>query len=151
MARFRVGVRTAVTSGAAGDPVLNIWNPSAVSFLRVVQVLICANTAPAVSCAVGLARSTARGTATTTTTPDAENNAQSADAPPSGVVVDTAWSVAPTVAADPTMDRWTLGAAAGAGAVLSPVVDLGPGKGLAVKALNAVVVPVLDVTIIFDN
>lgn len=103
METYRVSAR----SSANG---IGLWNPSA-------NVLVCLTelhitVAAANANAFVLRRKTARGTATTTVTPDINNAASSSAAPVSGVVLDTAFSVQPTFDAS-EIDLWSTDAVVG--------------------------------------
>jgi hypothetical protein len=93
MARYRVGVPGGngfATNGAMAV----LWNPSSTIAIGVVRVYVAHNstvTAPSI------ARATTRGTASATTTPDADNHHSGRAAPPSGTVLDRGtYTVEPT-------------------------------------------------------
>ena len=96
---------------------------------------------------LSLTRATARGTASTTSTPAAGNAIENDSAPPSGFVIDTAWSVAPTISAV-DMIRWNIPATIGAGVILPfpDPITIPFGTGLALIAATATIFQPCDVT-----
>ena len=99
MARVRVGVRTNATAATTNVQAAVLWNPHATIRLRVYEISWFKTVATADNLA--LLRVTGRGTPTTTATPTIENETDRAVAPPSGAVVDTAWSTGPTITTSP--------------------------------------------------
>lgn len=95
MADFLVSARVTCSS-VSGTPIATLWNPSTTLSLWVTQVFAYGvsghgNLVPT------LKRQTTRGTPGSTVTPDADNDQQGEQAPPSGALLDLpAWSVAPT-------------------------------------------------------
>jgi hypothetical protein len=141
-----VGGRMPANSGATARSVAaNLWNPSAGARIFVYEIWICDTAATAAN--IGIARTSARGTASTTITPTLDNAIERDTVPPSGFILDVAWSVAPTVtAAD--LPRWNLPAAIGAG-VIMPFPDpitIPPGTGLAIITPVAILLPICDIT-----
>ena len=151
MPRYAVGVRSAATAATADNAAAVLWNPSSTKdiFLREVWVFKTAATADNHA----LVRVTARGTQSTTVTPDADNCfAATKLAPASAAVVDTAWSVQPTVAA-PYISRGNLPAAIGSGFIwVYPepwVVKVT--EGVAIVTPVAVILQASDITFVFDD
>lgn len=141
-----IGGRPAAgTAATARVAAANLWNPAAAARIFVYEVWICNQGGTVAN--ISIARTTARGTASTTVTPTADNAIERDVAPPSGFVLDLAWSVAPTIAAGDLV-RWNLAAAAGNGVVLvfPDPISLPPGTGLAVITPTAVIFPVSDFT-----
>lgn len=144
MAHYVVGGRTAATAATARVVAAAIWNPSSSKRLHVWAVGVASTTAGVSN--LGLARTTARGTASTTVTPDIDNEVERVAAPPSGFLLDLAFSGQPTVDAS-DLHRWNLPAAVGAGVILPfrKPIEVAAGAGLALITPTAVVLPVSDV------
>lgn len=144
--KYYAGVRPAAVTAATARAAASVcWNPHATSRIQAFEVWL-ANTS-AVAFNLGLTRATARGTASTTSTPAAGNAIENDSAPPSGFVIDTAWSVAPTISAV-DMIRWNVPAAAGNGVFL-PFPDpiaISPVSGLALITPTALAFQVSDIT-----
>jgi hypothetical protein len=108
----------------------------------------------AASAQVRLARTTTRGTAGSTVTPDIDNEYARAATPPSGALLDLAtYSAQPTVDAS-ALDQWTTPATIGAGKVWSfgsKGILVPPGQGLALVNQGAVVVAAMNVVFKWDE
>lgn len=154
MATFMVRARPAAATAATADvPIISLFNPVAGGRrVRVHQVSVSANVAPASQASFYLRRLTDRGTATATVTPGASNALDAGAAPASGVVIDTAWSTAPT-AAGVGLVGGTMGAVSGSAAVvpLRGGLELLPGEGVAFYTGNAVAFPVSDWNFLFEE
>ena len=145
MAKYMIGAATPAAAASAG--VLNLWTPAARS-ARIVRIdfVITAATATTVS----LARTTARGTQTTTATPQALD-------PLSGAATsafDTAWSVQPTFSAT-KLGTWTLPATIGAGVTLvfddvDPLV-VAAGAGVALQNTGGAAASAGIATVVYDE
>jgi hypothetical protein len=156
MAVYELSTRTTVTTATALTP---IWAFLASTTQRaaVREIQLFNVTAPTTSGGVGLMRSTALGTATTTNTTEV---AREPGAAASDARVETAWSAAPTVGTvDTVFRRWHHGTAIGNGIVwtfdlTSPlIVPLGGavnGKIVLVN-LQATVAATYDVTIAWED
>lgn len=143
--KYYAGVRTAATAATLRIQACICWNPHSTSRISCFEVWL-ANTA-AVAYNLSMTRATARGTASTTSTPGINNGIANDSAPPSGFVVDTAWSVAPTISAV-DMIRWNIPGVIGAGVILPfpDPIDLPPVTGLALIAATATIFQPSDVT-----
>jgi hypothetical protein len=147
-----LSARTVATAATQGAVAANLWNPHASNRVKLYVVSFYKTVATADFTA--LARTTARGTATTTTTPSLENSYRRDTANFSGVVLDTAWSVAPTVAAVATYGyRWVGPAAIGSGFSYPFIQEfiIPPSTGLALVASQAVILNAGDITYEFDD
>lgn len=143
--KYYAGVRTVATAATARAPAVICWNPAAAARIQCYEVWLATTVATAFN--VSMTRATARGTASTTSTPAAGNAIENDVAPPSGFVIDTAWSVAPTISAV-DMIRWNIPATVGAGVIL-PFPDsiaIPFGSGLALVAATATIFQPSDVT-----
>lgn len=142
---FVVGGRSAATAATIRHAAAQLWNPSTSKRVRVWGVTIALTTAGLAN--IGIARSTARGTPGSTVTPDIDNEAERAAAPPSGMLLDlAAFTVQPTVDAS-DLERFNLPAAIGA-AVFLPFrkpKEVPAGGGLVVITPVAVIFPASDV------
>lgn len=141
-----IGVRPAAATAATARAVAcNAWNPHASSRIQLWELWV-ANTA-AVAFNVSLARTTARGTASTSAAMAAANSISNDTAAPSGVVIDTAWSVAATVSAADLI-RWNIPATIGAGIILPfpDPIDITPASGMALITPTALAFQIADIT-----
>jgi hypothetical protein len=151
MARYAVGVRSANTAATADNAAAVLWNPSGTRPIKLLEVWLSKTVSTADNQA--LVRVTARGTQSTTVTPDADNCFDDTKiAPASGAVVDTAWSAQPTVAA-PYIARTNLPAAVGSGFiwVLSVPWTVKPGEGIAIVTPVATILQASDITFVFED
>ena len=147
-----LSARTIATAATAGVPAAILWNPHTTNRVRVFKYSWFK--ASAVADNLAIARATARGTPSTTTTPTLENSYRRDTANFSGVVLDTAWSVAATIAAAATWgNRWRGPAADGAGFIWPFIGEyiIPPGTGLAIIASQAVILQPAYVTFEFDD
>lgn len=147
MRSYMLGTRSAATAVAANAVGAVLWNPSTNRSLFVTQVSW-AKTVGTVD-NLGMVKTSARGTQTTSLAAAAQNDVDGDSIPVSGAAIDTAWSVAPTIlSATAYMFRWNLPATVGAGFIL-PMVDpirIAPGQGLALLTPPAVILQPADVS-----
>lgn len=145
-----IGVRTAATAATLRVAACNLWNPSAASRIQLWEVWLANTVATAYN--VSLARSTARGTASTTATTAVANSVANDAAAPSGAVVDSAWSVAPTIGAADLI-RWNIPATIGAGVIFPfpDPIDIPPTGGMALIAATATIFQPSDVTFVIGD
>lgn len=133
--------RNAVTSATANHALAQLWNGHSTQRIRCVQFSVHARTAPDPAAAFRLKRSTERGTAGSTVTPDIDNHSERAAGPTSGVVLDLSnFSTQPTLAAAELGPEYQAGAAAASeftydipGGIVIP-----PGTGLVIAQVAAV-------------
>lgn len=142
--------RTAATAATTGNAAFGLWNPSSTSRVRVTEVSICANGAPAAGASLFLSRTTARGTATSTVTPDIDNDIQRAQVPTSGLLLDVTYSAQPTADAS-SLWQWTWAAVAASGIVLPLIVSIPPGAGIAFRNVGAIAFPIADVSVAWSE
>jgi len=89
--------------GAAEAAWCSLWNPSSDIALHVFYIGFCTRSTEAVEYGPQIVRSTARGSQSGTTTPDADNHVEGRAAPVSGAVLDIGY-----ISGDPTMDASVL-------------------------------------------
>jgi len=145
---YRVAGRTAASAATAGTASFGFWNPHATVRVRLSEIHICANGAPAAGASLALRRATARGTATSTVTPDIDNDIQRAQAPTSGALLDVTYSAQPTLDAS-VLWQWTFAAVAGSAVILPVEISVPPGTGLVAANVGAIAFPITDVTIVW--
>lgn len=146
-----VSLRMPAASGAGARAVAaNLWNPHSTSRIQLFEWWVF-NTAATAS-SPGLARTTARGTATTSLAMAIANAILNDSAAPSAPVVDSAWSVAPTVAAA-TCGQFNQAATVGNGAVINcpDPFDITPVSGMAIITTIAALMPISDITFVFGD
>jgi hypothetical protein len=147
---YRMSGRTAATTATAGNALFGLWNPHASVRPRIVEIGICTNAAPAAGASLWLSRTTARGTATSTVTPDIDNDIQRAQTPTSGLLLDVTYSVQPTFDASPLW-QWTFAAVAASGIVIPLAFSIPPGAGVAFRNVPATIFPISDVNVAWNE
>lgn len=145
-----VSLRTVASGAVARNAAANLWNPHASSRIFLYEWWLFSAAATASNPA--LARTTARGTASTTLAMAAGNSIENDTASPSGTVVDSAWSVAPTVAAA-NNGQANIAATIGNGVViaLSDPLTIPAVAGAAIITTQAVTIPASDLTFVFGD
>jgi hypothetical protein len=140
-----IGGRTAASGATARNVSCQLWNPHASARIQIFEIWYVVTAATAA--AIAIARTTARGTASTSVTAVANHSIANDTAAPSGFTIDLAFSAQPTVSAANNA-VWTIPATIGSGIILSfpDPFDLPNGTGLAVITSQAVALPVSDVT-----
>lgn len=114
---YHVHGLTGTVSGAASPlSVFGLWNPSSTRRIRLLELSCFWRDFDIAGVSFYLARTTARGTAGSTVTPDGDNSDGDTSAPPSGALLDLCtYSVNPTAATPDLMALGTMGTAAGGG------------------------------------
>lgn len=147
----RCGGRTVATAATAGHAAANLWNPSSAVELYVREIHFVNTTAASANLVIR--RSTGRGTAGSTVTPDIDNEVGRAAASPAGAVLDLAtFSVQPTLDTS-ELDRWMTAAVIGAGKIWTfpKRIMIPPGQGLAVATPVATAIAASDITYVWDE
>lgn len=139
---YTVRGRTAATSTTADHAIAQLWNPHGSQRIKVISFTVFKTAAGAAGDAFRLKRSTARGTAGTTVTPDIDNHSERAVAPVSGALLDLAnFSAQPTLDASELGPDFVTAAFAAAGIVYAIpggiVIPFGTGLVLAQVAATA--------------
>lgn len=132
MALYAVAGRTTATAATVDNVGAALWNPHSTKRIWVVKISWLKVTATADH--QKIVRISARGTASTTVTPDIDNAYERDIIPPSGALLDVAYSGQPTLQG-PELHRWNLPAAVGSGfseAFPGAGICIPPGTGLAV-------------------
>jgi hypothetical protein len=152
MGLYAAAGRFAVTAATANHFGFNLWNPSSTAQLSVLEISYCRSDAPVTVNVVQLVRSTVRGTAGSTVTPDVDNALDDDIAPPSGAVLDLAvFSVQPTIAT-PAQRRYGDFDAQGVGFSWTfdwPGITVPPGTGLGVANIAAITFKAGDVSVLW--
>jgi hypothetical protein len=130
---YYVNVSPADTGATDAHCAVEIWNPSSVRTISLLEASYFAVGTPGAGMGFVTRRSTARGTAGSTITPTAEHHARREAAPDSAFVIDlAAFSVQPTLAAGELAPCWVAAAVAASGFIY-PVprgIEIPPGTGL---------------------
>jgi hypothetical protein len=145
-----VGVRTVATAATARAVAVNLWNPHATSRIFLFEAWTSPTSATVTN--LGGTRTTARGTASTSLAMAINNSIENDTAAPSGYVLDTAWTVAPTVSAA-NMIFFTLPATIGSGIII-PFPDpmsIPAGTGWAFITTQGAAYPASDVTFVVGD
>lgn len=153
MATHYVRGFTAATAATANHAIASCWNPSGTRRVKLVEVAIFKAGAGAANDSIYLERITARGTAGSTVTPDADNSSEADATSPAGVLLDlAAFTVQPTLAS-PGMYGWVAPAVAGAGIILPTPrgIWIPAGAGVAILQRAATAWPTSEVTFVFED
>lgn len=138
---------TAATAATADHCLAELWNPDSLKRMKVFEIGLFKAGAGAANDSVYIVRTTARGTAGSTVTPDADNAWAGDDVPSSGALLDlAAFSVQPT-RASPNLFGWVAAAVAASGFIW-PVprgIWIPPGTGLAICQRVATAWPTSEV------
>lgn len=152
MGFYSVAGRTAATAAAADQSVAGVWNPSTTRRARVYEIGWY-KTDITGSGQLRIQRTTARGTATVTATPDADNAWDANDTPPSALVLDTTYSAQPTLAALPALTGnrpSTSEEGVGFVWIFSRGIEILNG-GLAIVTGTATAMPASDVYVVWEE
>lgn len=144
---------TAATAATANHAIASLWNPHASRRINVVEVGIFKAGAGAANDSIYIVRSTTRGTAGSTVTPDADNSSLADSTNPSGSLLDlAAFSVQPTLASPP-MYGWVAPAVAGAGIIIPfpRGIIIPAGTGLVIAQRAATAWPTSEVSFVFED
>lgn len=148
----RVGGRSAATAATADHAAAAIWNPHASISLFVKEIAVVKTVATADN--HGLIRTTTRGTAGSTVTPDADNDDNRRGTNGPGALLDlAAFTVQPTLQT-PYLARSNLAAAIGAGFIWvfdESGIEVPAGTGLAIVTPPAVILQPSDITVVFKT
>lgn len=144
---------TVATAATADHTICALWNPHSTRRIKIVEFTLFKAGAGTANDSARLVRITARGTAGSTVTPDADNSSESDSTSPAGALLDlSAYSVQPTLAS-PGMWGWVSAAVAGAGFTY-PIprgIIVPPGAGLAFVQRAATIWPTSEVSFAFED
>jgi hypothetical protein len=144
---FSVRGLTVATAATADHAIAALWNPDSLKRIKVFETGIFKTAGGTAGDSLYITRITARGTAGSTVTPDADNAWDADDVPASGALLDlAAYSVQPTLGT-PRMFGWVASAGAGAG-IIWPTprgISIPPLGGLALVQRAATIWPVSEV------
>lgn len=149
---FSVRGFTAATAATADHSLAELWNNNTTKAIKVLEVGVSkAGGAGAAGDSLYICRTTARGTAGSTVTPDADNSWELAGS--TSTLLDlAAFSVQPTKAA-PNMWGWTAAAVAGAG-IIWPTprgIWIPQSGGLAIVQRAATAWPTSEVYFVYEE
>lgn len=148
MRAYSAGGRTAATAATANHAGAALWNASTTKSIFVTVISWSKTVATADN--LGLVRITTRGTAGSTVTPVAQNDADFDQAPPSGALLDlAAYTVQPTISSATAYQfRWNLPATVGCGFILAlpDVIEIPAGGGLCLVTPPATILQPADVS-----
>lgn len=146
---YTVRGRTVATAATVDHAIASLWNPHASQRIKVINFTVFKTAAGTAADAFRLKRSTARGTAGSTVTPDIDNHSERAAAPVSGALLDlSAYSVQPTLDGSELGPEFVAAAFAAAGIVYAiPGGIVVPfGTGLVLAQSQATIWPVSGVS-----
>jgi hypothetical protein len=152
---YRVNFLSVATGATIDHGIVQIWNPSTVRRIALVQFGFLATTAPVAGSGFVFRRSTARGTPGSTITPAAAHETEGGAAvPDSGFLIDLAvFSVQPTLAAGEMDPFWLPPATIASGGILPvvPRIVIPPGQGLVAVNRAAFIFPVSEFGLVIEE
>lgn len=117
MAIYSVRGLTTATAASANSAICQLWNADATKRITVLEMGIFKTGAGTAGDSMYVVRTTARGTSSGNSTPDGDNTWQNdGEVPPSGCIMDVAFSAEPTKAS-PGMFGWAAAAVAASGII----------------------------------
>ena len=144
---------TAATAATADHSVFSVWNPDSLKRITLLELGLFKAGAGAANDSLYVCRTSARGTAGSTVTPDADNAWLGDDVPASGFLLDlAAFSVQPTKGS-PNLFGWVASAVAGAG-IIWPTprgIVIPAGTGIAVAQRAATAFPTSEVYAVIEE
>ena len=152
MALFSVGGLTVATAATDAHAICAIWNPDGAKRIWLHEVSVFAAAAPGAGSGFEIRRITARGTAGSTVTPDADNAHEDGDVPASGFLLDLATYSGQPTTATPAMQGFVFAAVAASGVIL-PLrrIAIPPGTGIALVNRAAIIVPACEVGFVVEE
>jgi hypothetical protein len=153
MAIYYVRGVTAATAATADHVVAGLWNASSTARIVVLEFSIFKTTAGTAGDSGRLVRTSTRGTAGSSITPDADNANDGVSTVSSGAILDlAAYSVQPTLAS-PGMYGWVAAAVIASGVII-PIprgIIVLPSTSLVFAQRVATAWPVSEVTFVFED
>ena len=149
---FYVRGVSAATVGTVDHALANLWNPSPTKRIKVYEVALFATTAAASGDGYWIQRTSARNTAGSTVTPDADNSSAGDATPDSGALLDlAAFSVQPTLRT-PQLWGWSVPIIPAAGFIWQTRgITIPAGGGLAITQRVGSIAPVAEITFVFED
>ena len=144
---------TAATAATADHTVFGLWNPDSLKRITLLEIGLFKTTGGTAGDSIYLGRTTARGTAGSTVTPDADNAWTGDDIPSSGALLDlAAYSVQPTKAT-PNLWGWVAAAVAASGVIwpCARGIAIPPGTGVAINQRVATIWPISEVYAVWEE
>lgn len=148
MKLYAANGKTAATAATIDVAIAALWNPSTVRSLYVKEIQVFKQTAGAADEPL-IRRITARGTPTSTVTPTIRNDYDNDIAPPSGALLDLAYSAQPTMTAAEALFGTVQPASIGTGMIWvfgGDGIRVPAGAGLAIVTGIALAFPVSRIT-----
>lgn len=143
--------RTAATVATADHAIFQVWNPHSTQRIKLIQWSIFKEAVGTAADGLRFRRSTARGTAGSTVTPDIDTHSERAIAPPSGFLLDlAAFSAQPTLDASELGQGWVASAVAASGGVFAIPggIVIPPGTGIVAIQTKATIWPISEVSVV---
>jgi hypothetical protein len=134
---------TAATAATADHAITTLWNPDSAKRIKLIEAGLFKAGAGTSGDSLYMIRTSTRGTAGTTVTPDADNAWDGDDIPSSGALMDlAAFSGQPTLQG-PGLFGWVAGAASASGFIwpCPRGIWIPPGKGIALCQRAATIWP----------
>ena len=154
MAIYYVRGVTAASSASTDHVICTLWNPSSTKRIKALEFSCFKTGAGTAGDSARLVRTTNRGTAGSTVTPDADNAMAGDATPDSGALLDLAsYAGNQPILASPGMYGWVAAAVIASGVIL-PLprgIDILPATGLAFSQRAATAWPISEVTYVFED
>jgi len=146
---YTVTGRGAATAATADHAIFQVWNPHATQIVKLICWSLFKSAAGAGGDSLRFRRSTVRGTAGSTVTPDIDNHSRRGIAPPSGLLLDfAAFTTQPTLDGSDFNLGWIAAAFAAAGGIFSIPggIEIPPSSGIVAIQRAATAWPISDVS-----
>lgn len=146
---YTVRGRTVATAATLDHAIAGLWNPHTTQRIKVIHFTVFKTAAGTAADAFRLKRSTARGTAGSTVTPDIDNHSERAVAPVSGALLDlSAYSAQPTLDASELGPEFVAAAFAAAGIIyaIPGGIVIPPGTGIVLAQTAATIWPISGIS-----
>lgn len=144
---------TAATAATADVAIASLWNPDSTDSITVLEIGLFKAGAGTANDSLYIERITARGTAGSTVTPDADNAWGNLVTPPSGALLDLASYSGQPTSSTPPLFGWVAAAAAGSGFQWPTPrgIKIPPGAGISIAQRAATIWPTSEVYFIWEE
>jgi hypothetical protein len=149
----RVRGLTTATAATANNAIWQVWNPHATRSAIIREISFAFPAAPAAGAGFITRRTTARGTASATVTPTIVHHDARLYAPLTGFLVDTGFTVQPTLDAGELSPSWVFAAVAGSG-LIYPIpqgIVVPPLAGVAFVNRAAIAFAACEIGVVVDE
>lgn len=153
MSTYSVRGFTATTAATADHTIAELWNPDASKRIKVLEIGLFKGGAGTAGDSIYICRTTAKGTAGSTVTPDADNAWDASKTPQSACTLELAAFSSQPTKASPNMFGWVAAAVSASGFIWPTPrgLEIPFGTGLAIVQRAATVWPTSEVYFVWDE